>query len=259
MYSTSSLDFSQEIDTLPTMNPSHSTADVAIAAALAQDWKEAIRVNLAVLKEEKSDIEALCRLAFAYLKTGQLLAAKRTYLKVLDLDKYNQIATKNLKKMTTLKKKDMANEASAFMSPMIFLEEPGKTKIVECVHVAPTHTLSTLSAGQEVFLKPKNHCIEVRTSSCTYVAALPDDMSFKLHKMMAAGNTYQAIVKGVDKKSVKIMLRELTRGKKFAKQPSFTSSTSYVSFAKSGTREIPDMTPTGEDADEAAPDEPAET
>ncbi len=237
------------------MNPSHPTADSAISAALAQDWKEAIRINLAILKSDKGDLEALCRLAFAYLKTGQLLAAKRTYQKVLGLDKYNQIATKNLKKMISLKKKDMANEACTFMSPMIFLEEPGKTKIVECVHVAPSHVLSTLSAGQEVFLKPKQHGIEVRTSNQTYVAALPDDMSFKLNKMMSAGNTYQTIVKGVEKKSVKVMLRELTRGKRFASQPSFTSTTSYVSFAKSGTRETPDMTPTGEDAEEAAPDE----
>lgn len=241
------------------MNPSHPTAEHAIAAALAQDWKEATRINLAILKSDKNDLEALCRLAFAYLKTGQLLAAKRTYLKVLALDKYNQIASKNLKKMTTLKKKDMANEACTFMSPMIFLEEPGKTKIVECVHAAPAHILSTLSAGQEVFLKPKPHGIEVRTSSQTYIAALPDDMSFKLNRMMAGGNTYQTIVKGVDKKSVKIMLRELSRGKRFASQPSFTSTTSYVSFAKSGTRETPDMTPTGEDTDnDVAPEEPRE-
>ncbi|MCX6791933.1 MAG: tetratricopeptide repeat protein [Candidatus Gottesmanbacteria bacterium] len=237
----------------------HPTADIAIAAALAQDWKEAIRINLAIVKSDKSDLEALCRLAFAYLKTGQILTAKRTYQKVLALDQYNQIASKNLKKMSTLKKKDMANEACTYMSPMIFLEEPGKTKIVECVHVAPSHVLSTLSAGQEVFLKPKQHGIEVRTSSNTYIAALPDDMSFKLNKMMAGGNTYQTIVKGVEKKSVKVMLRELTRGKKFAKQPSFTSTTSYVSFAKSGTRETPDMTPTGEDADSDASPEESET
>ena len=241
--------------TLPVMISDHTTAELAIAAALAQDWKEAIRVNLAILKPDTCDIEALCRLAFAYLKTGQLLAAKRTYQKVLDLDKYNQIASKNLKKMTSLKRKDMANEACTFMSPMIFLEEPGKTKIVECVHVAPSHVLSTLSAGQEVFLKPKPHAIEVRTSSNTYIAALPDDMSFKLNKMMAGGNTYQTIVKGVEKKSVKVMLRELKRGKRFASQPSFTSTTSYVSFAKSGTRETPDMTPTGEDGEEVNLDE----
>jgi tetratricopeptide (TPR) repeat protein len=119
----------------------HPTADSAIAAALAQDWKEAIHVNLAILKSDKSDLEALCRLAFAYLKTGQLLTAKRTYQKVLDLDKYNQIASKNLKKMTSLKKKDMANEGATFMSPMIFLEEPGKTKIVECRRGALPYSL----------------------------------------------------------------------------------------------------------------------
>jgi hypothetical protein len=131
---------------------------------------------------------------------------------------------------------------------------------VECVHIAPTCIVSTLSAGQEVFLKPKNHCVEVRTSNQTYIAALPDDMSFKLNKMISCGNTYQAIIKSVDKKSIKVMLRELTRGKKFAKQPSFTSSTSYVSFAKSGTRDALDMTPTGEDADTAdTPEDPGET
>lgn len=245
--------------TLPTMISDHPTATAAIAAALAQDWKEAIRVNLAILKRDTRDIESLCRLAFAFLKTGQLLAAKRTYQKVLVLDKYNQIATKNLKKMTSLKKKDMTSGASSYMSPMIFLEEPGKTKIVECVHVAPSHVLSTLSAGQEVFLKPKHHGIDVRTSNRTYVAALPDDISFKLHKMISGGNTYQTIVKGVDKKSVKVMLRELKRGKRFASQPSFTSTTSYVSFAKSGRGDSPNMTPTGEDADSDVAPEESET
>jgi len=226
------------------------TADEAIAAALVQDWKKAIAVNTAILKTNKTDLDALCRLGFAYLKSGQLSAAKRIYQKVLDLDQYNQIATKNLKKLSTIKKKDIEEAVSGIMSPMIFLEEPGKTKIVECVHVAPPATLSNLSAGQEVTLKVKNHAVEVR-SGTTYIAALPDDMSFKLNKMIAAGNTYQVIIKAVDKKSVKVLLRELTRGRRFAKQPSFTSTTSYVSFAKGGTaRDSLDMTPTGEDGDE---------
>jgi peptidase E len=71
--------------------------------------------------------------------------------------------------------------------------------------------------------------------------------------MIAGGNTYQVIIKAVDKKSVKVLLRELTRGKKFAKQPSFTSTTSYVSFAKGGTRDTMDMTPTGEDSEGEGP------
>ncbi|KKW11595.1 MAG: TPR domain protein, partial [Candidatus Gottesmanbacteria bacterium GW2011_GWB1_49_7] len=189
---------------------------------------------------------------------GQFLAARRIYQKVLTLDQYNQIATKNLKKLTSIKKKDIEEKPGTVMSPMIFLEEPGKTKIVECVHVAPSHVLSTLSAGQEVFLKVKNHGVEVRTPNQTYLAALPDDMSFKLQKMIAGGNTYQVIVKMVDKKTLHVLLRELTRGKRFAKQPSFTSTTSYVSFAKGGGRESVDMTPTGEDGEESPVEETGE-
>ena len=229
------------------MTSSTPSADDAIGAALVQDWKKAISINTAILKSDKADIDAYCRLGFAYLKSGQFLAAKRTYQKVLGLDQYNQIATKNLKKLASLKKKDIEDIFCTTLSPMIFLEEPGKTKIVECVHVAPSNVLSTLSAGQEITLKVKPHGVDVRQNN-TYIAALPDDISFKLGRMIAGGNTYQAIIKSVDKKSVKVLLRELTRGKKFAKQPSFTSTTSYVSFAKT-TRENPDMTPTGEDGD----------
>ncbi len=235
-------------------------ADDAIAAALVQDWKKAISINSAILKSNKTDIDAMCRLGFAYLKNGQFTSARRMYQTVLTFDQYNQIATKNLKKLSSIKKKDVIENPGSIMSPMIFLEEPGKTKIIECVHIGPSHVLSTLSAGQEVALKVKNHTVEVRSPNQIYLAALPDDMSYKLNKMIAGGNTYQVIVKSVDKKSLRVLVRELTRGKRFAKQPSFTSTTSYVSFAKGGGRESLDMTPTGEDeGDEAAPSEEAET
>ncbi|OGG11466.1 hypothetical protein A2Z00_02875 [Candidatus Gottesmanbacteria bacterium RBG_13_45_10] len=220
----------------------------AIAAALAQNWKEAIRINSAILKEQKNDIEALCRLAYAYLKTCQLTLAKKTYQTVLDLDQYNQIALKNLKKVGSMKKKDVEKNPINRLSPMMFLEEPGKTKVVECIHLAPSQILSGLSAGQEVHLKAKNHCVEIRTANQTYLAALPDDMSFKLIKLLSAGNTYQSIIKSVEKNSLKILIRELSRGKRFAHQPSFITTTSYIPFARgtSPQGDLPDMTPTGE-------------
>ena len=53
------------------------TADDAIHAALLQHWKEAIRINTALIALDKTDIDALCRLAFAYMKTGQIASSKR--------------------------------------------------------------------------------------------------------------------------------------------------------------------------------------
>lgn len=49
----------------------------AISAALAQDWNEAIRINLALLKTDKTNISLLNRLGFAYLQSGQLTLAKK--------------------------------------------------------------------------------------------------------------------------------------------------------------------------------------
>jgi tetratricopeptide (TPR) repeat protein len=235
-----------------------SQSATAVNAALSQNWKEAIKINTAILKESKTDIDALSRLAFAYCKTGQLTLAKKTYEKVLSFDQYNQIALKNLVKLTTLKKKNIVHEVPCNVSPMIFLEEPGKTKIVECIHLAPNQVLSPLSAGTEVMLNPKNHCVEIRTSQNLYLAALPDDMSFKMNKLLSAGNTYQVVVKSNDKNSFKVLIRELTRGKRFANQPSFTSTTSYLPFSQSGSGEGPDMTPTGEDNDTDSEEKPRE-
>ena len=227
-------------------------SDQAVTAALAQNWKEAIRINLAIIKESKTDIEALCRLGYAYLKVGRIKEAKTTYEKVLTLDQYNQIAEKNLAKLVSLKKKTLVTTGTSAISPMMFLEEPGITKVVECIHVAPPQTLSTLSPGQDVSLKAKNHCVEIRTSQNTYLGALPDDISFRLIKLLTAGNTYRAIIKSVEKNALKVLVRETARGKRFANQPTFAASTSYVPFARgAGNVEAPDMTPTGEDVDEA--------
>ncbi|KKU87972.1 MAG: TPR domain protein [Candidatus Gottesmanbacteria bacterium GW2011_GWA2_47_9] len=222
------------------------SALAAITAALSQDWKQAVQINTKLLLENKDDVDSLCRLAFAYQQTGKLTLAKTTYQKVLELDEYHQIALKNLKKLTTLKSRDVSHTSKTTISPILFLEEPGKTKIVECVHLAPAQVLSTLTSGQEVYLKAKNHCVELRDDRNRYVAALPDDLSFKLLKFLAGGNAYHALIKGVEKKSLKVFLREVSRGKKFATQPSFTPSFAYVPMVKDQTAKEPAETEEGE-------------
>jgi hypothetical protein len=68
-----------------------------------------------------------------------------------------------------------------------------------------------------------------------------------MKKLLAAGNTYTVVVKNIDKNSLKILIREIGRGKRFANQPSFITTTSYVPFSRSTkSADKPDMTPTGE-------------
>ncbi|MBI5019693.1 hypothetical protein HZB58_05490 [Candidatus Gottesmanbacteria bacterium] len=204
----------------------------AISAALAQDWKEAIRINLALLKTNKNNISFLNRLGFAYMQCGQITDAKKTFLKVTKLDTYNQIAAKNLKKLGVVRQKDLIKTKRTQVTPMSFLEEPGKTKIVECVNCAPLQVLLTVSPGEEAELKAKNHVVEARSSQNVYLGALPDDLSFRLIKFLGVGNTYQALIKSVGKNSLTLFLRETGRGKRFANQPSFSSTALYVPFAR---------------------------
>lgn len=212
------------------MSDSTISEKTAIAAALNQDWKLAITQNLALLKQDKTNINMLNRLGFAYLQSGQLTAAKKTFMKVTKLDTYNQIAVKNLKKLSNVRQKDLLQTPKRTISPMQFLEEPGKTKIVECINAAPIAVLSIVSPGDEVILHAKNHAVEIRNYNNTYLAALPDDLSFRLIKFLAGGNTYQVLVKSIGKNSVTVFIRELTRGKRFTTQPSFASTGIYMPF-----------------------------
>ena len=63
------------------MTTSTYTEQDAIDAALAQQWDDAIRINTALLKLNKENINVLNRLGFAYLQLGQITTAKKTFKK----------------------------------------------------------------------------------------------------------------------------------------------------------------------------------
>lgn len=225
------------------MSTAHISEAAAIQAALAHDWNEAVRQNLVLLKNDKNNVNLLNRLGFAYLQNGQLSQAKKIFLKATKIDTYNQIAAKNLKKLGHIRQKDFVNpRPNGAVTPISFLEEPGKTKIVECVNTAPFAILSTVCPGEEAVLNAKNHVVEVRSSKNVYLGAIPDDLSFRLIKFMAVGNTYQALIQSVAKNVLIIFIRERSRGKKFLNQPSFSSTTLSIPFFHTEKQEETDDT-----------------
>lgn len=235
--------------------PDTATADTAIAAALGQDWKRAIRINTKLLSLDKNDIDALNRLGFAYLKSGQMTKAKGAFQKVLKIDPYNQIGLKNLKRLGTLKRKTAMGSTNQKISPLFFLEEPGKTKIAPCINLAPVQILSSVSPGQEVYLRAKNHVVEIRDERRTYLGALPDDLSFRLIRLLTGGNRYQVVIKGTAKNSLTVLIREVGRGKRYAQYPSFAPSISFFPIGHQAQREGPDVTATGEEDEEKSQQE----
>lgn len=204
----------------------------AISAALSSDWEKAIEINTAILCENKDDVDCLNRLGKAYLELGESKKAATICRRVLKIDRYDPIAMRNLARCqaSPVCKKAVVPAPSAVIN---FLEEPGKTKLVALVNLAPAHTLLKLNQTDQVVLASKRHTVVVLDADQNYLGSLPDDLGHRLLVLIKGGNKYSALIKSVSKSSLVIFIRELCRARKFADTPSFASSSQdYFSFVR---------------------------
>jgi len=204
-------------------------AQEAINSALAGDWKKAIEINSLIIENNPQDIDALNRIARAYAEIGNLTKARSCAHNVLKIDPFNSIANKASEKWKGLKKGD--TYASRPLTPNLFLEEPGKTKIVSLLFLGSPKILAKLDSGDEVLLNTHSHRVSIDTTDGKYIGRLPDSLSARLRQMIQLGNEYIAFVKSSDKNDIKIFIREVKRADKLAKLPSFSSEKiDYISF-----------------------------
>ena len=204
-------------------------AQEAISHALSGNWKGATEINLQILKSDPENIDALNRLARAYSELGDLKKARDTAQKVLKKDSYNTIAKKALEKWKGLKKGEKYTSQPS--SAQMFLEEPGKTKIISVLHLGSTSVLAKLDAGDEGKLNSHSHRASVTTLDGKYIGRLPDNLSARLRKFIQMGNEYQVFIKSVNKNDVKVFIRESKRAPSLSDVPTFTSERiDYISF-----------------------------
>lgn len=200
----------------------------AIQTALTGDWQQAINLNQLILQEEPEDIDTLNRLAFAFLSIGNPKDAKNLYEKVLVLDMQNPIAIRNLKRLYDVNSKKIITINN------LFIEEPGKTKVMDLINIADKKVITHLRSGEKLDLRIKRSRIFAYDMDNQFIGMLPDDTCQRLIKFMEAGNEYEAYVRTVDSNKVSIFIREIKRVKKFKNQPSFVSASDKVKLSFSG-------------------------
>ncbi len=199
--------------------PSITTKLQAIQTALTGDWDNAITLNEEILKDDPDDIATLNRLGFAQLSLGKVKEAKTVYEKVLSLDMKNPIAIRNLKRLNggnNLKTNITINN--------LFIEETGKTKIIELVNIADKKVVSHLRSGEKILIKIKRNKIFALDSEEQFLGMLPDDICKRLTEFMNGGNEYDAYIWAVNDSKISVFIREIKRVKKFVNQPSFISN-----------------------------------
>jgi hypothetical protein len=202
--------------------------DKAIQAMLLGDWKNATALNKALLEENPKDIDALNRLAYAFTILGKIRDAKSTYRKVLKIDVLNQIAVRNIKKLTELSPRQIAKSLSSIKGVNnTFLEETGKTKIIFLVNTAQPKIITLLTTGQPVVITVKRSKVFIQDQGNQYLGVLPDDIGRRLIKMMKGGNTYSACIKSAAEHNVCVFIKETKRISKYKNQPSFPQTENH--------------------------------
>lgn len=190
----------------------------AINSAKKEDWPKAVEVNTSILEFNPNDTGALNRLAAAHLQLGQKKPAQNYLEQVLKIDKTNSIALKHL---ACLKSKTKVNAPS--FSKEHFIEEPGITKVVDLHRLAGKKVLENLKMGDECTLMIKNRYISVESENL-YIGALPEDLSFRLSKLIKNGNKYLCFIHNANCKNCTVYLKEIYRSKKNSHVNSFPTS-----------------------------------
>ncbi|OGH02583.1 MAG: hypothetical protein A2798_03010 [Candidatus Levybacteria bacterium RIFCSPHIGHO2_01_FULL_37_17] len=225
-----------------------SLKNQAIQTALNGDWQNAIALNKDLIKENPSDTDALNRLALAYLIVGKTKDAKSMYQKVIKLDPLNPIAQRSLNK---LKDKKTVNATSSYKINNQFLEQPGKTKVVELVNIAQPQIIERLRTGQVLELSVKRFKLFVLDGK-QYIGVLPDDIGKRLIKFIKANGLYEAYVKSQSPHKIAIFIKEVKKGARYKEQPSFTSTveTALFSAKQRSVRPKEEESPSSDDAKE---------
>ncbi len=199
------------------MNTQASLRQQAIQHAKDGLWEEAIATNQSLIEMNPKDTGALNRLGVAYLQIGKNRLATQQFKQALEIDKNNKIARKQLDRI-----KNKQTISPAFISQH-FIEEPGKTKTVELTRLAGRAVIDNLTVGNECALAIKNRYISVLVGD-TYIGALPEDLSFRLTKLIKSGNTYSCAVRSCCHNTCEVYIREEKRSKQNALTHSFPPS-----------------------------------
>lgn len=207
----------------------------AIMAAKKGDWQEAVRLNLDHLEKQPASHAGYNRLGVAYLQLGNAKQAIAAFKQALAIDKNNLIAKKNLKK---------AQSQDSYIPPSFtqphFIEEPGKTKVIELHRLADKGCLNSFPTGEQCTLRCKKRYISVEVGP-RYIGALPEDISFRLSRLIERGNQYQCYLYETSSKSCSVYIKETFKSKKNQDTTSFP-----VSHAENNTENSDSLLMNGE-------------
>jgi len=194
----------------------------AIALAMQGRWREAVAANKEIIASFRNDVDACNRLGRAYIELGEYSQAKQAYERAIELDPYNVIAQKNLRRLSYLGEAVVGVEADSDKAkPQHFIEETGKAGVVDLYRLAPQEILAKMVAGDRVYLKIDGSGLIVENGRGEYLGQVEPRHGQRLMKLMAGGNQYNAALVSSAEDRVTVIIREVYQDPSQAGQLSF--------------------------------------
>jgi tetratricopeptide (TPR) repeat protein len=182
----------------------------AIALAMEGRWREAIAANEAIISSFPNDVDAYNRLGRAYMELGDYSQAREAYGRAIELDPYNAIAKKNLRRLSHLGDTPVESEVDTNkVEPQHFIEEIGKAGVVNLYRLAPQSVLARMVAGDKVYLKIDGASLTAENGRGEYLGQVEPKYGQRLIKLMQGGNKYSAAVLSSTEDMVTLIIREV--------------------------------------------------
>ncbi|MCL2149361.1 MAG: tetratricopeptide repeat protein [Dehalococcoidia bacterium] len=199
----------------------------AIALAMEGRWREAVVANRTILESIPGDVDALNRLGRAHMELHEYNEARIAYRRAKEVDPYNSIADKNLKRLATLKTESAdeipPKEDDRPVEPRYFIEETGKAGVVRLVNLAPRQVLAKMVAGDRVALEMSDGNLVATDDAGAVLGWVEPKHGQRLARLMAGGNRYLASVVSASETGLSLMIREIYQDASQAGQLSFPS------------------------------------
>ena len=180
----------------------------AIDMAMQARWRDAVEINKEILAAFPDDVDANNRLGRAYMELGQYKLSRVSYQRAAQLDPYNPIASRNLRRLNDLKGAGKIEIETDKVEPDHFIEEIGKAGVVALEELAPKEKRASAVAGDRAVLKITGSNLVVENSRGEYLGRVEPKNAPRLIRLMLGGNKYTAVVVKSTAEGMTVMVRE---------------------------------------------------
>lgn len=182
--------------------------DAAISLAMQSKWEDAVSQNKQIIEAFPKDVEACNRLGRALTELGLYGEAREAYQRAVTIDPLNNIAQKNLARLSTLREERAPKPTHGRVDPRFFIAETGKTGVTQLQRMPNRAILAPMAIGDELQLRPDGRALFVENARNETIGQVEPKLAQRIIDLIKGGNRYAAAVMSLSDASARIIIRE---------------------------------------------------